>query len=163
MLCPVGPYYKTGSTVPVKLLADPTMVRAWPGGVGNVKVGGNYAPTIKVSAQAAEKGYSQVLWLFGPNHEITEVGAMNILFVLRKDKSPNSELELVTAPLDRGDVLPGVTRDSILNLARSESIQSVVGNRLKVSERWLTMGEVKEAAADGRVIIYFFYIIFIFH
>ena len=64
MLCPVGPYYKTGSTVPVKLLADPTIVRAWPGGVGNVKVGGNYAPTIKISAQAGEKGYSQVSYPF---------------------------------------------------------------------------------------------------
>jgi branched-chain amino acid aminotransferase len=104
MLCPVGPYYKTGATVPVKLLADSHHVRAWPGGVGNVKVGGNYAPTIAVSAQAGEQGYSQVLWLFGPDHQITEVGAMNILFVFRKG---NNEFELATAPLTRGDVLPG--------------------------------------------------------
>jgi branched-chain amino acid aminotransferase len=60
ILCPVGPYYKTGSTVPVKLFADTVNVRAWPGGVGGVKVGGNYAPTISVSAAVAEKGYSQV-------------------------------------------------------------------------------------------------------
>jgi branched-chain amino acid aminotransferase len=129
ILCPVGPYYKTGSTVPVKLFADTVNVRAWPGGVGGVKVGGNYAPTISVSAAVAEKGYSQVrrpspppsasphrlqvLWLFGPDHEVTEVGAMNIFFVFRKDKNPNSELELVTAPLDRGDVLPGTGLPSL--------------------------------------------------
>lgn len=151
ILCPVGPYYKSGSTVPVKLLADAKNVRAWPGGVGGVKVGGNYAPTIAVSAEAAKKGYSQVLWLFGPNHEITEVGAMNIFFLFRNSKDPNAALELVTAPLDRGDVLPGVTRDSILNLAKSERIQDIVGHRLIVSERWLTMSEVQAASADGRV------------
>ena len=49
----------------------------------------------------------QVLWLYGDNHEITEVGAMNIFFVLKKDASRDSPLELVTAPLTRGDVLPG--------------------------------------------------------
>lgn len=151
ILCPVGPYYRTGSTVPVKLYADTQNVRAWPGGVGGVKVGGNYAPTIAVSAEAAKRGYSQVLWLFGPNHEITEVGAMNIFFVFRKDKDPNSEIELITAPLDRGDILPGVTRDSIIQLAKSSRIQDIVGHRLKVSERWLTMGEVKAAAENGRV------------
>jgi branched-chain amino acid aminotransferase len=151
ILCPVGPYYKSGSTVPVKLLADSKNVRAWPGGVGGVKVGGNYAPTIAVSAEAGKKGYSQVLWLFGPNHEITEVGAMNIFFLFRNDKDPNSALELVTAPLDRGDVLPGVTRDSIINLAKSEMIQDIVGHRLTVSERWLTIAEVQAAAANGTV------------
>ena len=49
----------------------------------------------------------QILWLFGDNHEVTEVGAMNILFLFRKTAAPDSPLELVTAPLDRGDVLPG--------------------------------------------------------
>jgi hypothetical protein len=56
----VGPYYSSKAK-PVKLLADPSSVRAWPGGVGNVKVGGNYAPTIDVGAKAMEKGYQQVL------------------------------------------------------------------------------------------------------
>lgn len=78
ILSPVGPYYKTGAAKPVSLLANPEYVRAWPGGVGNVKVtssfcessmsdsvmwvqvGGNYAPSIQVGAKAAEKGFSQV-------------------------------------------------------------------------------------------------------
>ena len=113
ILSPVGPYY-TSKSKPVSLLADEENVRAWPGGVGHVKVGGNYAPTIDVGAKAMEKGYQQVLWLYGDNHEITEVGAMNIFFVLKKDTSKDSPLELVTAPLDRGDVLPGM----ILNHSR---------------------------------------------
>lgn len=60
ILSPVGPYYKSGFK-PVKLYADAKNVRAWPGGVGNAKVGGNYAPTIYPSQQAAkEHGCSQV-------------------------------------------------------------------------------------------------------
>jgi branched-chain amino acid aminotransferase len=59
ILSPVGPYYSSKSK-PVTLLADQDNVRAWPGGVGDVKVGGNYAPTIDVGAKAMEKGYSQV-------------------------------------------------------------------------------------------------------
>lgn len=61
ILSPVGPYYKSGFA-PVKLYADSLNVRAWPGGVGNVKVGGNYGPTIALSRDALEKhGCQQVL------------------------------------------------------------------------------------------------------
>lgn len=60
ILSPVGPYYSSGKSKPVTLLADEKNVRAWPGGVGDVKVGGNYAPTIDVGAKAQEQGYSQV-------------------------------------------------------------------------------------------------------
>lgn len=141
--CPVGPYYKTGFR-PVRLTADTNYVRAWPGGTGSAKVGGNYAPTMKPQAEAAELGYSQVLWLFGPNDEITEVGAMNIFFCLRNKST--GQLELITPPLDRGDILPGVTRDSILKLAREWN------EDISVQERWLTMGELQEAAQDGRLV-----------
>ncbi len=115
ILSPVGPYYRSG-IVPIKLYADVMNVRAWPGGVGGYKVGGNYAPTIDVSRRAARNGFAQVLWLFGPDHEITEVGAMNMFFVLRKKDS--NAIELVTPPLTRGDILPGVTRDSILRICK---------------------------------------------
>mmetsp|Transcript_20050 Transcript_20050/g.34107 ORF Transcript_20050/g.34107 Transcript_20050/m.34107 type:complete len:306 (+) Transcript_20050:166-1083(+) len=75
ILSPVGPYYKSGFK-PVKLFADTTNARAWPGGVGAAKVGGNYGPTILPSKQASEKhGSNQVLWLYGEDHQITEVGA----------------------------------------------------------------------------------------
>jgi len=55
----VGPYYPEGFK-PVRLFADDKHVRAWPGGLGDAKVGGNYAPTIRVQSEAAAKGYSQV-------------------------------------------------------------------------------------------------------
>uniref|UniRef100_A0A7S3DP61 Branched-chain-amino-acid aminotransferase n=1 Tax=Entomoneis paludosa TaxID=265537 RepID=A0A7S3DP61_9STRA len=140
---PVGPYYKTGFE-PIKLTADTPYVRAWPGGTGDAKVGGNYAPTMKPQAEAAKKGCSQVLWLFGPDDEITEVGAMNVFFFMINKETKRKEL--VTAPLDRGDILPGVTRDSILHLARSWD------EDMDVSERWLTMGELVEASKENRLI-----------
>jgi branched-chain amino acid aminotransferase len=67
---PVGPYFTTGTFNPVSLYADPAFIRAWPGGVGESKMGGNYGPTIRIQKLAESKGYSQVLWLFGENHEV---------------------------------------------------------------------------------------------
>lgn len=143
ILSPVGPYYRSGFQ-PVKLFADTTNVRAWPGGVGNAKVGGNYAPTIKPSQEAAKAhGCSQILWLYGEDHQVTEVGAMNMFFVM-KNKTTNA-LELITPPLTRGDILAGVTRDSILGIGRTWS------NLLSIQERFITMKEVREAAQEGRV------------
>mmetsp|Transcript_785 Transcript_785/g.1743 ORF Transcript_785/g.1743 Transcript_785/m.1743 type:complete len:273 (-) Transcript_785:77-895(-) len=139
---PVGPYYKTGFD-PIKLTADTEFVRAWPGGTGDAKVGGNYAATMKPAAEAAKKGYSQILWLFGDNDEVTEVGAMNF-FVYLINKATNRP-ELVTASLERGDILPGVTRDSILELARS-------WGDFDVSVRHITMGEIKEASEENRLL-----------
>jgi len=139
---PVGPYYKTGFK-PIRLTCDTPYVRAWPGGTGSSKVGGNYGPTMKAQADAAARGYSQVLWLYGDDQVVTEVGAMNVFFFIL-DKETNKH-KLVTPPLSTGDILPGVTRDSILSLARS-------WGEFDVSERTLTIHEVKEAAAEGRVL-----------
>ena len=61
----------------MRLYATTENVRAWPGGTGDAKIGGNYAPCVRPQVLAAEKGYQQNLWLFGENHEITEVGTMN--------------------------------------------------------------------------------------
>ncbi|CAO3598753.1 unnamed protein product [Absidia cylindrospora] len=137
--CPVGPYYKTGFAA-VKLMATTEYVRAWPRGTGDAKIGGNYAPGLLPQRLAAARGSQQNLWLFGDDHQLTEVGAMN-LFLLWKNE--NNELELVTPPLD-GSILPGVTRDSILSLARG-------WNEFKVTERKLTMPELREAIKQGRV------------
>lgn len=142
--CPVGPYYMSGFA-PVRLTADTEYVRAWPGGTGSYKIGGNYAATIKPQEDAVSAGYSQVLWLFGDNDEITEVGAMNVFFFLINEKTKRPEL--VTAPLTRGDILPGVTRDSILHLARS----GILGD-FDISERYPTMPEIKKASDDGRLL-----------
>lgn len=139
---PVGPYYPTGFKA-VSLEATDYAVRAWPGGVGDKKLGANYAPCIMPQKEAASRGFQQNLWLFGEEQYITEAGTMN-LFVAMKDQDGNPEL--ITAPLD-GTILEGVTRDSILGLAR----ERLVPKGWKVSERKLTMGQVAEASEDGRL------------
>jgi branched-chain amino acid aminotransferase len=144
ILSPVGPYYPEGFA-PVKLFADPHHVRAWPGGSGGSKIGANYGPTIRPAVNAAERGHTQVLWLFRHSDdpleaEVTEVGTMN-LFVLWKNEQ--GERELVTAPLD-DTVLPGVTRKSVIELAQE-------WGECKVSERKYTIGELTKALDEGRV------------
>ncbi|CAN8003147.1 unnamed protein product [Ixodes pacificus] len=137
---PVGPYYSTGMK-PVSLLADPKYVRAWPGGTGDSKLGCNYAPTLMVQQEAERQKLQQVLWLFGEDEQITEVGAMNVMILL---KNKAGETELVTPPLS-GIILPGVTRMSILDLTRE-------WNEFKVSERKITMAEVRETLKEGRLL-----------
>jgi len=142
ILSPVGPYF-AGGLKPVNLLADPRYVRAWPGGCGYVKMGSNYAPTLWTQKMAEGEGCHQCLWLVGDDHEITEVGAMNIFVLMQKPDS--TDLELVTPPLDSGVILPGVTRRSILELTRE-------WNEFQVTERKITMGEVLKAKAENRLI-----------
>ncbi|KAJ3205517.1 branched-chain-amino-acid aminotransferase [Entophlyctis luteolus] len=139
--CPVGPYYKTGFAA-VSLSATSHYTRAWPGGTGDCKVGGNYAPGIRPQIEVGQKGYAQNLWLFGPEDNLTEVGTMN-LFVFWKNKQTGKP-ELITPPLD-GTILPGVTRDSILQLARS-------WGEFDVSEKPVTMPEIVDALQEGRLI-----------
>ncbi|ETW09927.1 branched-chain amino acid aminotransferase [Aphanomyces invadans] len=141
ILSPVGPYYPEGFN-PVKLFADDKYVRAWPGGTGNTKVGGNYGPTIMPQMEAAKKGYSQILWLFGEDHLVTEAGTMN-LFVFWINEQ--GEKELVTAPLTRGDILPGVTRQSILEMTRG-------WGEFKVTEHTITMPAIVKAQQEGRLL-----------
>uniref|UniRef100_A0A8C1BMN6 Branched-chain-amino-acid aminotransferase n=1 Tax=Cyprinus carpio carpio TaxID=630221 RepID=A0A8C1BMN6_CYPCA len=138
---PVGPYFATGGFSPVSLLADPRYVRAWRGGVGEYKMGGNYGPTIAVQSEAARQKCQQVLWLYGENEEITEVGTMNLFIYWTTEKG---EKELVTPPLD-GIILPGVTRQSLLDLARE-------WGDFKVTERRVLMKELIDALDDGRIL-----------
>jgi branched-chain amino acid aminotransferase len=140
ILSPVGPYYPSGFAA-VKLYANTKNVRAWPGGVGNVKAGGNYAPTIKCQLEASKKGCAQVLWLFGKDFKITEGGTMN-QFLERKNKQ--GAREVITAPLD-GVILAGVTRDSIRSMLREE-------NEYKVVERKYTLAEIIEAISEDRLL-----------
>lgn len=122
-------------------MADPQYVRSWPGGCGARKMGSNYAPTIYIQKQAEKLGHQQVLWLYGDDHQLTEVGTMNIfIFMINK----NGERELVTPPLD-GLILPGVTRLSLLELARE-------WKEFKVTERSINMAEVVEAHKEKRLI-----------
>jgi branched-chain amino acid aminotransferase len=141
---PVGPYYPTGFKA-VSLEATDYAVRAWPGGVGDKKLGANYAPCIVPQLQAAKRGFHQNLWLFGEEEYVTEVGTMN-LFVAMKDKE-TGQPELATAPLD-GTILEGVTRDSVLALAR----ERMAPKGWKISERYIKMGEIAQASQEGRMI-----------
>ncbi|KAG9094351.1 hypothetical protein FS749_012636 [Ceratobasidium sp. UAMH 11750] len=148
---PVGPYYKNGFK-PVRLLATTEYVRAAPRGTGGYKLGANYAPGVVPQVLAAEQGYDQILWLHDEEDYLTEVGTMNLLVAL---KNKDGRTELVTPPLD-DLILPGVTRDSILCLARDHVSGKAkipgLPDDLIVSERPITMGEVKAAAESGNLL-----------
>ena len=129
---PVGAYYARGFD-PVRILVEERYVRAAKGGVGEAKTGGNYAASLLAAKNAKAQGFDQVLWLDAERRRfVEEVGTMNIFFVLRG--------ELVTPPLS-GSILPGVTRDTVLTLAREWKIP--------VAERPVEIDEVLKGAADG--------------
>ena len=129
---PVGSYYKEGIN-PVKIMIETEDVRAVRGGTGEAKCGGNYAASNRAGKRAEEKGYSQVLWLDGVHRKyIEEVGAMNVMFKIGG--------EIVTPALS-GSILPGITRKSIIEVLK--------GKGYTVSERLLSIDELKEAMANG--------------
>ncbi|PRT56496.1 Branched-chain-amino-acid aminotransferase, mitochondrial [Wickerhamiella sorbophila] len=138
---PVGPYYATGFKA-VRLEATDSAVRAWPGGVGNRKLGANYAPCVKPQLDAAKRGFQQNLWLF--EGYLTEVGTMNLFLVFQ---NADGKKELTTAPLD-GTILEGITRLSILELAR----ERLDPKEWDVTERKVHINEVMERAKKGELI-----------
>ncbi|KAI6159539.1 aminotransferase [Pisolithus thermaeus] len=148
---PAGPYYPQGFK-PVPLHGTTEYIRAAPGGTGAYKLAANYAPGVIAQKMAAKAGYAQNLWLHGPEHYLTEVGTMNLFVALKEE---DGVIELVTPPLD-GMILPGVIRDSVLTLSRNHvsGKKRLAGlpEKLKVSERPITMGEVKAAAECGRLV-----------
>ncbi len=129
---PVGSYYAEGIN-PVKIMIEDEDVRAVRGGTGYAKCGGNYAASNRAGERAAQKGYSQVLWLDGVERKyIEEVGAMNVMFKING--------EIVT-PMLSGSILPGITRMSCLEVLRKEGYN--------VSERLLSIDELEEAMENG--------------
>lgn len=133
----LGAKYQTG----LSLLADPKYVRAWKGGVGNCKTGGNYASSIKPTEEAKEKGHDQILWLSDEKRQlVTEVGMMNVFFVFRD--AATGQKKLVTPRLD-GTILDGVTRRSILELAP--------GMNIEAEERDISIMEVCEGVRNGNI------------
>lgn len=133
----------------MKLLASSESVRAWPGGFGFAKVGANYGPTLMANEEAKNRGYHQVLWLL--DGQVTEAGASNFFMVWR---TRSGALQLVTAPLDDKVILDGVTRRSILQLARERlSTRTSTGlEPVDIVERKFTMDDVAEAVKEGRVV-----------
>lgn len=132
ILSPVGAYYPEGFN-PVKILVTSDYVRAVRGGVGEAKTPGNYAASLLAGEQAHEAGYTQVLWLDGVEQKyLEEVGSMNIFFVI--------DDEIITPALN-GSILPGITRKSVIELARHWSEN--------VSERKISIDELMQAHAAG--------------
>jgi branched-chain amino acid aminotransferase len=134
---PVGAYFASGSA-PVKLWVTRDHVRAAPHGTGSAKCAGNYAASLLAQAQAKEEGCDQVLYLDAIERKnIEELGGMNFFAVLRS----GDKVTLVTPDLTSGTLLAGVTRDSILRIAKD------MGYHIEV--RPISLDELRATSADG--------------
>jgi branched-chain amino acid aminotransferase len=110
---PAGAYFRGGVT-PVSVWLSTEYTRAAPGGTGEVKCGGNYAASIVAQAHAAQQGCDQVVWLDATERRwVEEMGTNNLYFVYGSGPSAR-----VVTPALTGTLLPGVTRDSLLTVAR---------------------------------------------
>ncbi|KAL4797144.1 aminotransferase [Aspergillus venezuelensis] len=141
-----------GEAVGLKLLtSNPDTIRAWPGGFGYAKLGANYGPSLAAHGKAQAQGFDQILWLFGEDRQVTEAGASNF-FIVWENKETGKR-EMVTAPLENQLILPGVTRRSVLELARSRLNQTVGElGAVEVVEKTFTIADVEAAFKEGRVV-----------
>jgi len=129
--------YFAGGVKPVTVWISEEYIRAAPGGTGFAKCAGNYAASLLVQREAIANQCDQVVWLDAVRHElIEEMGGMNMMFVYGK----GDDVELVTPPLT-GTILPGITRASILELAK--------GLGFRTAERSITVADWRKAAEDG--------------
>lgn len=126
---PAGKYYNE----PVKVLVETNYIRAVEGGVGFVKASGNYGRSLFPTKLAQQRGYQQIIWTDARNHRyLEESGTMNLMIVI--------DDVLITPPV--GDtILAGITRDSVLTLARDW--------KMKVQERKISIDEVLDAHKRG--------------
>ena len=142
IISPVGGYFKSGASA-VSLWISQDFTRAAPGGTGAAKCGGNYAASLVAQAEATKNGCDQVVFLDAAEHRwVEELGGMNVFFVF-EDGS------LQTPPLG-GTILPGITRDSLMTLARSEGLQ--VREEPYAIDQWrrdAESGKLREAFACG--------------
>jgi branched-chain amino acid aminotransferase len=142
IVSPVGGYFKSGASA-ISLWISQDYTRAAPGGTGAAKCGGNYATSLVAQAQAIERGCDQVVYLDAAERRwVEELGGMNVFFVF-KDGS------LQTPPLT-GTILPGITRDSLLTLARAEGL--TVREEPYAIDQWKAdaqSGKLTEAFACG--------------
>ncbi|ESR39394.1 Branched-chain-amino-acid aminotransferase 3 [Citrus sinensis] len=125
---PVGNYFKEG-IAPINLVVEHELHRATPGGTGGVKTIGNYAAVLKAQSAAKAKGYSDVLYLDCVHKRyLEEVSSCNI-FVVKGN--------VISTPVIKGTILPGITRKSIIDVAQSQGFQ--------VEERLVTVEELLDA------------------
>ncbi len=134
LLGPVGVYYPQGFN-PVDIYVEEKYTRAAPGGLGEAKTLANYAASLLATKESHDLGFTQVLWLDAVERKYAEeVGTSNIFFYIGD--------ELITPPL-HGTILPGVTRDSVLYIARKW--------KMRVSERRINLDEVLSALETGKL------------
>ncbi|MBW0116851.1 branched-chain amino acid aminotransferase [Pseudonocardia abyssalis] len=142
---PAGAYFP-GGVQPVDVWLCTDFTRAAVGGTGTAKCGGNYAASLLPQAQATEHGCAQVAYLDAAEHKwVEEMGGMNLFYVLGSGDS----VEVVTPELS-GSILPGITRDSLLLLAKELGCE--VTERKISAEEWLTgcaSGAITEVFACG--------------
>ncbi|MEH1128635.1 branched-chain amino acid aminotransferase [Micromonospora sp. CPCC 206061] len=132
---PVGSYF-SGGVQPVTLWVSQEYTRAAPGGTGAAKCGGNYAASLAAQAEAIEHGCDQVVFLDAVHRKyVDELGGMNVFFVY-------DDGTLVTPPLT-GSILPGITRESVITLARA------AGHT--VHERPVSIDDWRADAASGKL------------
>ncbi|MCB0734226.1 MAG: branched-chain amino acid aminotransferase [Flavobacteriales bacterium] len=136
--CPVSSYY----TEPLRIRVEETYVRAAKGGVGEAKAAGNYAASMFPASRAQSEGFHQLLWTDAVEHRfIEELGTSNFFAVV------NGELY---TPETEGTILRGITRDSVIQVARQQNIpvhvQPITTDQLK---DWFDHGELTEAFATG--------------
>jgi branched-chain amino acid aminotransferase len=135
MACPVGAYFDGK----INLSVYENYWRGSPKSAASYKIGANYAPTVLIGDELAKQGYSQAVWVY--NDCFLESGATNLFFVL--ENAPG-QYEIVTHPLD-GSILPGVIRDSIINLAPD------IFPNIKISQRPFSIPEFIELHNNKKV------------
>ena len=130
--CPVGAYYSK----PVSVKVETNFTRATEGGTVFAKTAGNYAASLYPALLAQQAGYDQLLWTDGKSHShIEESGTMNVMFRING--------KLITAPTHTGTILKGITRDSVIQLAKDWNEP--------LEERFLTVAELQEALENGKI------------
>lgn len=135
---PAGAYFPKG-VHPVTVWISEDFVRAAPGGTGEAKCAGNYAASLVAQAQAEQKGCDQVVWLDAVERRyVEEMGGMNLFFVYQEV----GKVTLVTPELT-GTLLPGITRDSLLQLGRDLGFETI--------ERKLSVAEWRADIASGHM------------
>ncbi|MDR1159129.1 MAG: branched-chain amino acid aminotransferase [Syntrophomonadaceae bacterium] len=133
ILSPVGAYYPEGIN-PVKIFVENKFARTVKGGMGQVKAAGNYAASLLAQAEAAKKGFTQVLWLDAiEKRYVDEVGTMNVFFKING--------EVVTPTLTEETLLAGITRDSVIRLLKHWGV--------KVNETKIAIDEIYQAHKQG--------------
>lgn len=136
ILSPAGNYFKSGAPA-VSIWVSSDYSRAAPGGTGAAKCGGNYAASLVPQAEAIAEGHDQVVFLDAVERKwIEELGGMNLFFVF-------DDGTMITPPLG-GTILPGITRDSLLTLAREEG--------LTVREERYSLDQWRDDAKSGRLV-----------